>query len=325
LCATTTFIRPVFRPPVTGPEPDTGADNRPGGRAGDTVGDVPELPEVEALAAYLRERAVGRRVDRVEVAAISALKTYDPPPSAALGRTVVGAGRHGKFLDLVLDGDLHLVTHLARAGWLHYREAFPSAVPLRPGKGPVALRVRLDDGSGFDLTEAGTQKKLAVYLVGDPALVPGVAKLGPDALTADPATLAERLRSRRGQVKGVLTDQQVLAGVGNAYSDEILHAARLSPFAITDRLTDDQLAALHAAVRSVLGDAVARSVGQRAAELKGEKRSGLRVHGRTGLPCPVCGDTVREVSFADSSLQYCPTCQTGGKPLADRRLSKFVR
>ncbi|WP_431917310.1 Fpg/Nei family DNA glycosylase [Micromonospora wenchangensis] len=286
---------------------------------------MPELPEVEALAGYLRERAVGRRVDRVEVAAISALKTYDPAPTAVSGRAVADARRHGKFLDVIFDGDLHLVVHLARAGWLHYREAFPSTTPLRPGKGPIALRVRLDDGSGFDLTEAGTQKKLAAYLVTDPAQVPGVAKLGPDALDADLATFTERLRSRRGQVKGVLTDQAVLAGVGNAYSDEILHAAKLSPFAITDRLTDDQLATLHAATRAVLGDAVRRSAGHRAAELKGEKRSGLKVHARTGLPCPVCGDTVREVSFADSSLQYCPTCQTGGKPLADRRLSRLVR
>ncbi|MFF5054533.1 Fpg/Nei family DNA glycosylase [Micromonospora sp. NPDC000663] len=286
---------------------------------------MPELPEVEALAGYLRQRAVGRRVDRLEVAAISALKTYDPAPTEVAGRAVVDARRHGKFLDVVFEGDLHLVVHLARAGWLHYREAFPSGTPLRPGKGPIALRVRLDDGSGFDLTEAGTQKKLAAYLVSDVAAVPGVAKLGPDAFAADLPTFAERLRSRRGQVKGVLTDQSVLSGVGNAYSDEILHAAKLSPFAITDRLTDGQLAALHAATRQILGDAVERSVGQRAAELKGEKRSGLKVHARTGLPCPVCGDTVREVSFADSSLQYCPTCQTGGKPLADRRLSRLVR
>ena len=285
---------------------------------------MPELPEVEALALHLRERAVGRRVDRVEVAAINALKTYDPPPSAAAGRTVTGAGRHGKFLDLDLDG-LHLVVHLARAGWLQHRDRFTSATPLRPGKGPIALRVRLDDGSGFDLTEAGTQKKLAVHLVTDPAQVPQVAKLGPDALSVDAATFADRLRSRRGQVKGVLTDQQVLAGIGNAYSDEILHAARLSPFARTDRLTDEQLAGLHAATGRVLGDAVRRSVGQRVAALKGEKRSGLVVHGRTGLPCPVCGESVREVSFADSSLQYCPGCQTGGRPLADRRLSKLIR
>ncbi|MFG1845866.1 Fpg/Nei family DNA glycosylase [Micromonospora carbonacea] len=286
---------------------------------------MPELPEVEALAGYLRERAVSRRVDRVEVAAISALKTYDPAPAAVSGRAVTDARRHGKFLDVVFEGDLHLVVHLARAGWLHYRESFPSGVPLRPGKGPIALRVRLDDGSGFDLTEAGTQKKLAAYLVADPATVPGVAKLGPDALAADLPTFAARIRSRRGQVKGVLTDQSVLAGVGNAYSDEILHAAKLSPFALTDRLTDDQVAALHGATGRVLGDAVSRSLGHRAAELKGEKRSGLAVHARTGLPCPVCGDTVREVSFADSSLQYCPTCQTGGKPLADRRLSRIVR
>ncbi|MET8265116.1 DNA-formamidopyrimidine glycosylase family protein [Micromonospora arida] len=286
---------------------------------------MPELPEVEALAGYLRQRAVGRRVDRLEIAAISALKTYEPAPTEVAGRAVVDAGRHGKFLDVLFEGDLHLVVHLARAGWLHYREAFPSTTPLRPGKGPIAVRIRLDDGSGFDLTEAGTQKKLAAYLVTDLAAVPGVAKLGPDALAADLPTFTERLRSRRGQVKGVLTDQSVLSGVGNAYSDEILHAAKLSPFAITDRLTDAQIATLHAATRQVLGDAVERSLGQRAAELKGEKRSGLKVHARTGLPCPVCGDTVREVSFADSSLQYCPTCQTGGKPLADRRLSRLVR
>jgi formamidopyrimidine-DNA glycosylase len=286
---------------------------------------VPELPEVEALAAYLRERAVGHAVDRFEVASFSALKTFDPPPSAVAGRAVTGAGRHGKFLDIELGGDLHLVVHLARAGWLHYRDAFKSNAPLKPGSGPIALRIRLDDGSGFDLTEAGTQKSLAAYLVRDPNEVPGVARLGPDVLAVDRDTFAERLRSRRGQVKGVLTDQEVLAGVGNAYSDEILHVAKLSPFALTNRLTEEQMTTLYEATRQVETDAVARSVGQRAAELKGEKRAGLRVHARTGLPCPVCGDTVREVSFADKSLQYCPTCQTGGKPLADRRLSKLIR
>jgi formamidopyrimidine-DNA glycosylase len=284
---------------------------------------VPELPEVEALAADLRGRVVGRRIERVDVAAISALKTFDPPATALHGREVTGAGRFGKFLDLIA-GDLHLVVHLARAGWLHYRDALPPA-PLKPGKGPIALRVRLDNGGGFDLTEQGTQKRLAAYLVRDPAEVPGVSKLGPDALSSDLATFAARLRSRRGQVKGVLTDQEVLAGVGNAYSDEILHRARLSPFAITDRLTDEQLAGLYEATQVTLKDAVSRSVGQGAASLKGEKRSGLLVHNRTGLPCPVCGDTIREVSFADSSLQYCPGCQTGGKPLADRRLSKLLR
>jgi formamidopyrimidine-DNA glycosylase len=285
---------------------------------------VPELPEVEALAADLRGRVVGQRVQRVDVAAISALKTFDPPPTALHGQEVTGAGRHGKFLDLTVGADLHLIVHLARAGWLHYRDALPAA-PLKPGKGPIALRVRLDGGGGFDLTEQGTQKSLAVYLVRDPAAVPGVSKLGPDVLAVDLKTFAARIRGRRGQIKGVLTDQHVLAGVGNAYSDEILHRAKLSPFAISDRLSDEAMATLYEATRALLTDAVARSVGQGAASLKGEKRSGLVVHARTGLPCPVCGDLIREVSFADSSLQYCATCQTGGKPLADRRMSKLLR
>lgn len=286
---------------------------------------MPELPEVEALAAYLRDRAAGHRVERIDLAAISALKTFDPPLSAANGRTITGATRHGKFLDIELDGgELHLITHLARAGWLHYRDALSPAL-LRPGKGPIALRVRLEDGSGFDLTEAGTQKKLAAYLVTDPTAVPGVSRLGPDALEVSRDEFATALKSRRGQVKGVIKEQEVLAGIGNAYSDEILHAAKLSPFAITDRIPDEAMDRLYAATREVLTQAVQRSVGQRAAELKGEKRAGLNVHARNGLPCPVCGETIREVSYADSSFQYCPGCQTGGKQLADRRLSRLIR
>ncbi|GAB3866624.1 Fpg/Nei family DNA glycosylase [Dactylosporangium cerinum] len=286
---------------------------------------MPELPEVEALAAFLRDRAVGHTVERVEVSSLSALKTFDPPVSAAAGLPLTGASRHGKFLDIHVGDDLHLVTHLARAGWLHYRETFNAKTPLKPGSGPIAVRVRLDDESGFDLTEAGTKKSLAAYFVTDPRLVPGIARLGPDVLAVTTDEFAAAIRSRKGQIKGVLTDQTVIAGVGNAYSDEILHAAKMSPFALTNRITDETMATLHAATRAVLSDAVARSVGQKAATLKSEKRSGLAVHARTGLPCPVCGDTVREVSFADTSLQYCPTCQTGGKPLADRRLSKLVR
>jgi formamidopyrimidine-DNA glycosylase len=286
---------------------------------------MPELPEVEALAAYLRDRAEGHRIERIDLAAIGALKTFDPPLSAANGAMITGATRHGKFLDIELGGgDLHLVTHLARAGWLHYRDELAPA-PLRPGKGPIALRVRLNDGSGFDLTEAGTKKSLAVYFVTDPRTIPGIARLGPEVLELSRDEFAKALRSRRGQVKGVIKDQEVLAGIGNAYSDEILHAAKLSPFAITDRIPDDAMDRLYAAMHDVLTTAVERSVGQKAAELKGEKRAGLNVHARTGLPCPVCGDTIREVSFADSSFQYCPGCQTGGKPLADRRLSRLIR
>jgi formamidopyrimidine-DNA glycosylase len=284
---------------------------------------VPELPEVEALAAFLRENAVGKVVTRVDLAAVQAIKTFDPPLSALAGLEVTGAGRHGKFLDLDVSG-LHLVVHLARAGWLHWRTGLPSAPP-KPGRGPLALRVHLEDGEGFDLTEQGTRKSLAVYLVRTVSEVPGIARLGPDALTVDREQFAAILQSRSGQLKGALTDQTLIAGIGNAYSDEILHTARLSPFKMADRLTDDELVRLFDAMRATLTDALDRQVGQKAATLKGEKRSGLQVHARTGLPCPVCGDTVREVSFADTSLQYCPTCQTGGKPLADRRLSKLLR
>jgi formamidopyrimidine-DNA glycosylase len=164
-----------------------------------------------------------------------------------------------------------------------------------------------------------------VWLVADPSQVPGIATLGPDALELTPDDLAGLLAGHSGRIKTVITDQKVIAGIGNAYSDEILHVAKLSPFATANKLSTEQLAALHDALVSVLTDAVARSVGQQAATLKGEKRSGLRVHARTGLPCPVCGDTVREVSFADKSFQYCPTCQTGGKVLADRRMSRLLK
>ncbi len=288
---------------------------------------MPELPEVEALADHLRRHAVGLAVGRVDVAALSVLKTFDPPITALTGQTVVGADRWGKYLGLHA-GELYLITHLSRAGWLRWSDKL-SATPLRPGgKSPIALRVHLGkpgDGAGFDLTEGGTQKRLAVWLVDDPMKVPQIAALGPDALSLGPEDLAAALRGSTGRIKGVVTDQKVMAGIGNAYSDEILHVARISPFATAAKLTEAQLGALHDAMISVLTDAVSRSVGQGAATLKGEKRSGLRVHARTGLPCPVCGDTVREVSFVDKSFQYCPTCQTGGKTLADRRMSKLLK
>lgn len=295
------------------------------GGLGDT-GAVPELPEVEALAHHLREHAVGRTVERVDVASLSVLKTVSPTWTTLHRRPVTAASRHGKYLDLDCAG-LHLVVHLARAGWLRWSDTL-AAAPPRPGKGPLALRVHLGppgQGPGFDLTEAGTKKGLAVWIVEDPAQVPGIATLGPDALGITRDELAALLASRPERLKTALTSQQLLAGVGNAYSDEVLHTARLSPYATAGKLDDEAVDRLCAALRSVLTDAVARSVGQHAARLKGEKRSGLRVHARTGLPCPVCGDTVREVSFADKAFQYCPTCQTGGRPLADRRLSRLLK
>jgi formamidopyrimidine-DNA glycosylase len=286
---------------------------------------VPELPEVESLVVFLHEHVVGRVVARVDVPGIHALKTYDPPPSALAGLEVTGATRHGKFLDLDVSG-VHLVVHLARAGWLHWRPQLPPAPP-RMGKGPIGMRVHLDDGSGFDLTEAGTQKRLAVYVVRDAHAVPGVARLGVDPLSAHFTVdaLAGILAGQKGQVKGLLTDQSQIAGLGNAYSDEVLWEVGLSPYKPAGNLTAAEVAALHQAIVTTLTQAVRRSAGLAAGELKAEKKSGLNVHGRAGLPCPRCGDEVREVSFATKALQYCATCQTGGKPLADRRMSKLLK
>lgn len=288
---------------------------------------MPELPEVEALAVFLREHAVGAVVGRIDVAALSVLQTADPPVTALQGRDVTGVSRFGKFLGVDCAG-LWLVVHLSRAGWLRWQDN-PSPAPPKLGRGPLALRVHLFTpeaaAPAFDLTEAGTRKRLAVWIVDRPQQVPGIARLGPDALSVTADELAARLAGSTARLKTALTDQQVLAGIGNAYSDEILHVARLSPFAPAGRLGDEQRQALYDAMRTVLLDAVTRSVGQDAARLKGEKRSGMRVHARAGLPCPECGDTVREVAYAERSFQYCPTCQTGGRILADRRLSRLVK
>ncbi len=288
---------------------------------------MPELPEVEGLALDLAARLRDRAIVRVDVAAFSALKTFDPPLSALHGTLVDSVTRHGKFLDIDASG-VHLVVHLARAGWIRWRAEVPATPPRPSNKSPLAVRVVLDDGSGLDITEAGTRKGLAVYVVRDPLDVPGIASLGPDPL--DEAFTVETLQrilteAGRAQIKGVLRSQGTIAGIGNAYSDELLHAARMSPFKPASSLTPAEVQVLYDAIRTVLGDAVGRSRGLAAADLKGEKKSHLAVHGRAGQPCPVCGDVVREVSFADSALQYCATCQTGGKPLADRRMSKLLK
>jgi formamidopyrimidine-DNA glycosylase len=289
------------------------------------TGVVPELPEVQALVTDLGARLGGRVVERLDVVSFAALKTFDPPVTELHGQVVTRASRHGKFLDLTI-GELHLVMHLARAGWIRWRDAAP--VPAaRPNKGPLAARLVLEGGSGLDITEAGTKKSLAIYLVRDPMEVPGIARLGPDPLgeSFTERSLARILNAAgRAQIKGVLRNQSVIAGIGNAYSDEILHVARMSPFTPAS-MTPDETARLYDAIQVTLRGALSRADGLAATELKKEKKSGMRVHGRTGEPCPVCGDTVREVIFADSTLQYCPTCQTGGKPLADRVLSRLLK
>jgi formamidopyrimidine-DNA glycosylase len=286
---------------------------------------MPELPEVTALVADLGARLAGREIKRLDVVSFSALKTFEISVGALEGQRVGNITRHGKFLDLSV-GDVHLIMHLARAGWIRWREAAPKPSKAL-GRGPLTARLILDDGSGFDVTEAGTKKSLAIYLVRDPLDVPGIARLGPEPL--DDSFTEEKFAAilasaGRAQIKGVLRNQSVIAGIGNAYSDEILHVAKMSPFKPAPMAADD-VSRLYAAMQSTLRDAIARADGLAASELKAEKKFGMRVHGRTGLPCPVCGDTVRQVIFADSTLQYCPTCQTGGKPLADRVLSRLLK
>lgn len=287
---------------------------------------MPEMPEVAALASALDDKLRGRVIAEGHLVSFSALKTYRIGLEALAGLEIDGVTHHGKFIDIEAQG-IHLIFHLARAGWVTWHDVAPK-VPARPGKSGLALRIVLDDGSGFSLTEAGTQKHLAVYLVEDPSEVPGVAALGPDPLSAGftvddlRAVLAD---AGRAQLKGVLRDQKRLAGIGNAYSDEILHAAKLSPFTPAASLDEEATAALYEVIGSVLREAVGAASGVPIASLKDAKRAGMRVHGRAGEPCAVCGETIAEVSFADSSLQYCPGCQTGGKLLADRRMSKLLK
>jgi formamidopyrimidine-DNA glycosylase len=268
------------------------------------------------------------------------------------GCEVLGFSRLGKHLVLELvdpQGEpLYVVIHLSRAGWARWRDDPPAApAPFGrrgPGRGAgAALALRIvfaagDSGgpdgqppgtaiAAMDVTEAGTQKRLAVHVVRDPMDVPAVARLGPDPLEdLTPDSFHEILAAAgRSQIKGVLRDQSRIAGIGNAYSDEILHAARMSPFAPAGAQSPEAEARLYTALRDTLAQAVTVARATDPTSLKAEKKAGMAVHGRAGQPCPVCGDIVREVSFADSSLQYCATCQTGGKPLADRRMSRLLK
>jgi formamidopyrimidine-DNA glycosylase len=286
---------------------------------------VPELPEVQALTAGLADHMAGKRVERCQLTSFSALKTVEPPLEDLIGRTVVTVERRGKFV-CIDSGGPWLVVHLARGGWVKWYDALPKG-PLRPGRSPIALRVGLDDGSGLDITEMGHEKRLALWVVRAPEDVEPLAALGIDPLGPDFTVdaLASLLQGTSATLKTVLTTQSLIAGVGNAYSDEALHRARLSPYKKSGNLDGPEVARLHDAVVGVLSEAVGRAASLGIAELKGDKKRAMQVHGRTGEPCPVCGDTVRQVSFATKSLQYCPTCQTGGKALADRRLSRLLK
>ena len=288
---------------------------------------MPELPEVEALALDLKGRLADRAIAKVHVVAFSALKTFDPPLQALEGTLVEDVTRHGKFLDISTSG-LHLILHLARGGWVRWRDDVPPVPPRPNQKSGLAVRVILDDESGMDVTEMGTKKRLAIYVVRDPLDVPGIASLGPDplddAFTIDGSPRSSR-RPAAPRSRACCATRAPSPASATPTPTSCCTPPRCRRSSRRSSLSDAELQTLYDAIRNVLGDAVERSRGLAASELKGEKKSHLAVHGRTGETCPVCGDTVREVSFADSSLQYCPTCQTGGKPLADRRLSRLLK
>lgn len=281
---------------------------------------MPELPEVDAVVDFLRPRLAGDFVERADIGELSLVKTVDPPLDSLFGLEITGVRRIDKALVVEFSG-LDLVCRFARAGWLVWHDSVPSA-PVRMGKGPLGLRVALASGAGFDLTEAGTKKNASVSLVRDLAEVAAVANVGPDALDIDDAAFAEALAGSRSHVKTVIEDQTVIAGIGNAFSDEILHTAKLSPFAAAKSV---DAAALLEATRAVLGAARERLIGLPPGRVKTAKKALLRVHGRTGQDCPVCGSIIAEVSFADKYLQYCPGCQTGGKRLSDRRMDRLLK
>jgi len=269
---------------------------------------VPEAPEVEALALFLRERLTGRTVTGVELVEGRALKTRARPLDEIVGRTVTAVTRHGKHIDLDLDG-VHLGLGFGRAGWATWSDG--PADDDAPAGAAVIARIVFDHGI-LGITDAGEWLSVQLHVVDAADEVPSVAKLGPDAADFGYSRdkLAEALGLRRKQLKALLQEQETLAGIGNAYSDEILFAARLSPTAHAAALSDDDITRLHHALHDTLTAAVIARRGVPIAEQKAAKVASMRVHGRTGEPCPDCGGVIEDIPGTKGGGQWCPSCQT---------------
>jgi len=275
---------------------------------------MPELPEVEAWVRELDPQVSRAPVDTARPGHVATLKTFDPPPSALEGHSFAGARRRGKNLLFPTDdGELVLRVHLMSAGRLRY---------LPPGKKRPAkpmFEVRFADGGDLVLTEGGKKKRAGVWLLTPAALDAELAHLGPDALDLDADALGEIVRRDRRQLHPLLRDQRALAGIGRAHANEILWEARLSPFRLSTDLTDGEIETLAAAISDDLERAlVLRLAGKGDADV-------YRIHGHFGDPCPRCGETLRRVDFEEHTITYCPSCQTGGRILKDRRLSRILR
>ena len=290
---------------------------------------MPELPDIELYRTALAERALGRTLEGVRVAGPAWLRSVEPPVSAAAGRRVTGLRRLGKRIVLALEGDLCLVLHLMIAGRLRWRPRAPGARPPALPRGALGA---LDFAEGtLVVTEASSKKRASLHVVAGEAALAAHDPGGIEPLEADPAAFAARLRAESHTVKRALTDPHLFAGIGNAYSDEILHRARMSPFRLTTKLDDAEIARLHDATQSVLREWSARLVDEWRASGKPfpEKvtafRPGMAVHGRHREPCPDCGAPVQRIAYAENESNYCAKCQTGGRLLADRALSRLLR
>jgi formamidopyrimidine-DNA glycosylase len=283
---------------------------------------MPELPDIELYLGCLRPRVLGRPLERVRLASPFLLRSVEPPLAAAEGHTVTGLRRLGKRIVVALEPDLFLVLHLMIAGRLHWKP--PGAKP--PGKVGLAA---FDFPTGtLVLTEAGSKKRAALYLVRGEAELARHDPGGLEVLDAHEGQFRAALRRENHTLKRALTDPRLFSGIGNAYSDEILHAAGLSPLALTHRLTDAEVTRLFGAVRDTLAgwrDRLSRETGDGWPEKVTAFRPGMAVHGRFGQPCPVCGTAVQRIIYADNETNYCPRCQTGGKVLADRSLSRLLK
>ncbi len=283
---------------------------------------MPELPDVEAYIEALRPRIVGARLERVRIASPFLLRSVDPPVSDVVGRAVTGLRRLGKRVVIALEGERFVVLHLMIAGRLHWKPAGAR------GLGKLGLAA-FDFSTGtLLLTEAGTKKRAGLWLARGEA---GLAEHDPgglDVFATEPPAFAAALRRENHTLKRVLTDPGLFSGIGNAYADEILHRARLSPVKQTAQLTDDEIARLFAATRETLAEWTARlsaEAHERFPEDVTAFRPGMAVHGRYRQPCPVCGAPVQRIVHADSETNYCARCQTGGRLLADRALSRLLR
>jgi formamidopyrimidine-DNA glycosylase len=283
---------------------------------------MPELPDISLYLEQLTPRILHQPLLRITIRSPFVLRSVDPPPSALEGSRVIGLRRMGKRIVFALEGDLFVVIHLMIAGRFRWH-------PLgKKAGGKLVLAVfEFPDGLLF-LTEAGTKRRASIHLVSGEAALGQFERGGLEVLESDLASFAQRLRSENHTLKRTLTDPRLFSGIGNAYSDEILHRARLSPMILTSRLTEDDIATLYQATRATLEDWIdrlRREAGEEFPEKVTAFREGMAVHGRFGKPCPDCGSPVQRIRYADNETNYCARCQTGGRLLADRALSRLLK